>query len=888
MQLITGHKGTDFDSLAAMVAASKLYPEATMVFPGRLSQNVKDFMSLYKDRISVKRPNQLQTELEQNLIDSLIIVDTRLANRLGELKYLAFDSEVELIIYDHHPELDEELTGAWELIEPVGAVTSLLCQQIERRGLEITSFEATLFMLGIYEDTGSLMFNSTTSTDAAAVSFLLENDANLSVVNQFIERPLSSIQQDLFTQLLDSLQAYELDGLEVDVYKAELDEYIGGIAYLTQKLDDLNQADVLFTLVRLDNKILIVARSNVDTLDVSTIVTEYGGGGHRRAASAMVRDKKLALSQLEEEIITMVEEKMEPLVLAGDIMSSPVQTITPDKSMEEAEEKMLCYGHSGLIVTEDEDLVGVISRRDVDKVKQHDLMHAPVKGYMSRQVVTIREDTTFKDIQQKLVEYDIGRLPVLNRNNELVGIVTRSDVLRVLYGEADYIKGMQNRYGCSMVEVSQQTFNVKNILKKMESEEYKLLSEIGKIADNLELDVYIVGGFVRDLILGVENFDFDIVVEGNGIKFARELAEELEGEVIEEHQEFGTACVATRLGLKLDVASCRVEYYQSPGALPEVEASDLKQDLFRRDFTLNALAIKLNSERFGKLIDFFGGKEDLEAGLIRILHNFSFIDDPTRIFRALRFVNRYDFELGQITRELMEHAIDQKVVEGVSLGRLSNELELILKEETAAEILSDLEEFDLLKFFHPQLSWTAKQSKLASEIPWAERWVEELEIEEELAVWQLYLLLLVNPLSVAEAKSLLTELKISNDIIAKVEFIKESDKEKLELLREFNVQPSEVYNSLKSLSLEELVYLVIVSENTEVKDWIEFYLLELRRIELQVTGKDIIELGYEPGPCFEKALQAVKTKKLNGELETYEAERNYLEKYLICLKEEDN
>nr|WP_275589238.1 CBS domain-containing protein [Sporohalobacter salinus] len=734
------------------------------------------------------------------------------------------------------------------------------------------------------------MFSSTTSTDAAAVSFLLRNNANLSVVNQFIERPLSSTQQDLFTQLLNSLQVYELNGLEIDIYKAELDEYIGGIAYLTHKLDDLNQSDVLFTLVRLDNKILIVARSNVDTLDVSEIVTEYSGGGHRRAASAMVRDEELALSQLEEEIITMVEKKMQPLVLAKDIMSSPVKTIGPDKSMEKAEARMLCYGHSGLIVTENEDLVGVISRRDVDKVKQHDLMHAPVKGYMSRQVVTIKEDTTFKDIQQKMVEHDIGRLPVLNDNDELIGIVTRSDVLKVLYGEADYIKGQQNRYGRSMVDISKQVFNVKNILKKMQTEEFELLSEVGRIADNLDLNVYIVGGFVRDLILGVKNFDFDIVVEGDGIKFARKLAIELEGEVIDEHQEFGTACVATGLGFKLDVVSCRVEYYQYPGALPEVEASDLKQDLFRRDFTLNALAIQLNSKSFGKLIDFFGGKEDLDAGLIRILHNFSFIDDPTRIFRALRFVNRYDFELEEITKELMEHAIDQKVVKGVSLGRLSNELKLILKEEeeTVIEILSDLEEFDLLKFFHPRLNWTDEQLKLACEIPWAESWIEELEIKEELTVWHLYLLFLIKNLSISEAKKLLTDLKLSSSIINKVKFIKEEAKDKLELLTESNIKASKVYNNLEFLSLEELVYLVIVSEDTEVKDWIEFYLLELRGIELQVTGKDIIELGYEPGPCFQKALQAVKTKKLNGELETYEAERNYLEEYLSCLEKEDN
>ncbi|SJZ62872.1 CBS domain-containing protein [Selenihalanaerobacter shriftii] len=881
MKVITSHQGTDFDSLAAMVAAKKLYPEATMVFSGRLSQNVKDFMSLYKDRIIIKRPNQIQGDIEEENISKLIVVDTRISSRIGELSKLANHSVVDLVIYDHHPELDGELDADWELVKPVGATTSLLCQEIKEKGIDITPFEATLFTLGIYEDTGSLTFPSTTSIDAKAVAFLLDKGANLSVIDQFIDRPLSQAQQELFTQLLNSLNVYKLNGLKITVYKAEVKEYIGGIAYLTHKLDDLNRADVIFTLVRLETKVLVVARSNVDTVDVAEIVMEYGGGGHTKAASAMIKDQDVNLAELENELVDSVEKKMKPSILAKDIMSRPVMIVGPDESIGEAEKIMLRYGHSGLVVVQDDEILGVISRRDVDKVRNYDLMHAPVKGYMSRQVITIDEDTTFKQIQHKMVEHDIGRLPVLDEKGNLSGIVTRSDILKVLYGQADYIKGQQNRYGRSMVKISEASSNVGDLLEELDEGLFNLLVEVGKVADDSGLNLYIVGGFVRDLILGVENLDIDLVVEGDGIEFAQKLVTELDGEIKESHQDFGTAIVNLNNGLKLDIASSRIEYYEYPAAPPQVEAASLKEDLFRRDFTTNALAIQLNSKKFGKLIDYFGGQEDLDSGLIRVLHNFSFIDDPSRILRALKFSNRYDFEIESLTRELIEHAIDQDVIKGLTTGRLGNELALILMEKVAPEILLDLNRFNLLKYFHPDLTWTEKEYNLALKVTNIKEWLEGLGIEEEVDNCYLYLMILVRSLDKDDIRDFLLKFKFPNDLVSKAIFVKEEVKEILNLLLQSRLQSTIVYHKLNDLSIEEMAYLALITDQPEVKEWIKDYLVKLRRIELEVTGKDIIELGHDPGPCFRRVLSKVKDKKLNGELDSYDDEYKYLKE---CLK----
>ncbi|MCK8825720.1 CBS domain-containing protein [Fuchsiella alkaliacetigena] len=886
MELITGHEGADFDSLAAMVAANKLYPRATMVFSGRLNAKVRDFMSLYKDRIEIKKLREISPVIENREVERLIVVDTRVANRLGKLEAIARDPEVELIIYDHHPEGDDDLIGDWQRVETVGATTTLLCQEIKGKKLEITPFEATLFALGIYTDTGSLMFNSTTALDAEMVSYLLAQEANLAVIKEFIERSLSTEQQELFSRLLNSLTVHEFNGFKVNIYQAEVEKYIGGIAYLTHKLDDLNRADAVFTLVRMEGKVLIVARSNVDMIDVARVMREYDGGGHARAASAMFQDQETSLTEIEAQLMSLVRQKVEPVILAKDIMSSPVKTIKPDKSITQAEKKMLRYGHSGLIVTEADEIVGVISRRDVDKVREHDLMHAPVKGYMSREVISISKDYTFKQIQRKMIENDIGRLPVVDEEGKLVGIVTRSDILRLLYGEADYIKGQQNRYGRSIVSVAEEKYDLQKELENLAEELGIRLGEMGELADELGIDLYIVGGFVRDMLLDIDNLDLDLVVEGDGILFAKELAQRLDYELKEVHSEFKTATLLLADGLELDIASARIEYYDSPAALPKVELASLKEDLFRRDFTINALAIQLNSSHFGKLVDFFGGLEDLEMGVVRALHNCSFIDDPTRIFRALKFANRYDFELDALTKELINHALEQDILAGVSYGRISNELCLILQEDNPAEILRDLESFRVFEHLYPGLSWERSQHKRALEVPWALKWLQDLEFKKEIKLWQIYLLLLLDSLAEEEVRDFLLKLKFSNDIIDKALFIKGEAEKLLSTLASAEIKPYTVYNSLEPLSIEEIIYLLLLSEGPQIKEWIKKYLVELRKVELSVSGKDIISLGYKPGPYFAEVLAEVKEEKLNGNLSTSEDELRYLRGCLMRFERE--
>ena len=248
-------------------------------------------------------------------------------------------------------------------------------------------------------------------------------------------------------------------------------------------------------------------------------------------------------------------------------------------------------------------------------------------------------------------------------------------------GDGEEIKALQ---GSTALE-SQPLHTRKKMISKLMKERLparlkSLLEEVGQVGDTLGYSVYAVGGFVRDLLMRVENFDIDLVVEGDGIRFA-ETFEKRTSCRIRTHQKFGTAIILFPDGLKIDVATARWETYDSPAALPTVEKGSIKMDLSRRDFTINTLAIQLNPRGYGEIIDFFGGMKDIKEKTIRVLHNLSFVEDPTRIFRAIRFEQRLGFQIGKHTQHLMRNSVKMGFLQRLSGGRILSELILILKED---------------------------------------------------------------------------------------------------------------------------------------------------------------------------------------------------------------
>ncbi len=594
MDIVITHEGTDFDGLASMIAVTKIYPVAVPVFPGSLSNQVKDFMALFKDQFHVLRPK----DIDFDEVKRIIMVDTKNPSRVGPFRDLIFNKEIGKIVYDHH--ILDEYSFDFKFVDftsPVGATITILVRRIQLENIPITPTEATLFALGIYHDTGCLTYNTTTPLDAEMVAFLLRNGANLSVVEEFVDFSLTEVQQEALNVLLDQVEHKTVHGLRVDIYSAVLDEYLLGVNNIIHKLRDIREADLYFVIVEMPGRVLVVARSDVDSIHLGQFLEPLGGGGHAGAASTMIKNAKL--EDVMFQISDMLDQRVQLPRLARDIMTTPVKTVPPKATIQQAEEIMLRYGHSGLVVADETGIKGIFSRRDLDKLKKHDMNNAPVKGYMTRKVVIISTETSVSEVQRLMVGHDIGRLPVVDDNGKLVGIITRTDLLKILYGEE--ISDRQSYYGSSLVKVEPKLYNILSRLEQTSWEFFDMFCQIRDLSIDLKMNPYLVGGFVRDLLLCHSSQDLDLVVEGDGIEFAKNL-HQIFGGKLDLHPEFGTATLEFE-SFHLDIVTARVEYYEYPAALPQVEPGLLKQDLYRRDFTINTLALSLGKEHFGWLVD---------------------------------------------------------------------------------------------------------------------------------------------------------------------------------------------------------------------------------------------------------------------------------------------
>lgn len=869
MDIITTHTNTDLDALASMVAAQKLYPGAVMVFPGKLSRNVEEFMALHKDTLNV-RPVR---DIDPSMVEMVILVDTKSPGRLAKLAELLERPGVEIHIYDHHPRGEGDVRGRVEVVEMVGATATLLVEKIREKNLDLTPMEATILSLGIYEDTGSLVFSSTTPRDALAVSYLLEKGANLSVVADFLGRPLTEDQRTLLKALLVSAERYEIHGIKFLIAKGNVDEFVGGLALLTHKLADFAHLDAVFTVVEMEDRVHVVARSSVPEVNVKDILGDLGGGGHPAAASATV--KKARVEDVAGRLLEAIRGKVRPPVTAADIMSSPVKTITPDTVIEEAGSIMLRYGHTGLPVVAGDQVMGVISRRDVEKAAHHGLGHAPVKGFMNTNLVTVEPGVPVSVVRELMIENDIGRLPVL-KDGKLMGIVSRTDVLRTLHGMVQ--SRHQKVYTGHTYEISYK--NIQELMYRGLSQEYlAILEKAGDIASDMGYKVYGAGGIVRDLILGMECTDIDLVVEGDGIELARAIGSHFDGRV-RVHPKFRTATVLFPSGQQLDVATARVEFYQYPAAMPQVEASSLHQDLYRRDFTINAMAVSVNKDDFGDVVDFFGGREDLERGLLRVLHNLSFVEDPTRILRGVRFEKRYQMALESQTIKLAKEAVRNKMLARVALERVWEELKYIMLEARPGLALSRLMELQLWDFLFPGVDHFNIRQVLA-EMPRSIKALRSWDLSEPGEPWMVYFLAVLHRTDWDSARNICQRYHLGKRQMDKVAAALGGWRSAMEDLKDPDgITMSELARQLMSIPREVYPLILTYLTNNASRRRFRQVLTAIYYDRPSINGKDLRTLGYKPGPAFKRALDAVWQARLDGLVRTREEELRYVREYL--------
>ncbi len=873
MEVITTHTNADFDSLASMLAAKKLYPEAVLVFPGSQERSLRDFFihsTLYA--LQVERIKNI--DLKQ--VTRLILVDTRQISRIGKFSEIVSKPGLEIHIYDHHPPSPEDLHGSVEVISEVGATVTLLLDLLRERQVEITPDEATVMMLGIYEDTGNLSYPSTREEDFKAAGYLLRKGANLNVISNIITKELTSEQVYLLNELIQSAHRYPIQGVDVVIAEASSDRYIGDIAVLVHKLKDMENLDVLFALVRMEDRVYLIGRSRIEEVNCSEVAAEFGGGGHPTAASATI--KGMTLTEVHQRLLKTLRDLIKPKKSARDMMTYPVKTIEAGRTLEEAGEVLARYHLNVLPVLQDEKVVGLISKQVVERATHHGLQSSLVKDYMSTEFSVVSPDTPFSRIQELIIGHNQSLLPVID-HERLVGTISVGDVMRGLQEEM-----LRSAKGSTAME-SQPLYTRRKGISQLMKERFperiqKLLIEFGKVGDELGFSVYAVGGFVRDLLMRIENFDVDIVVEGDGIL----LAEEFERRVpcrIRSHKKFGTAIILFPDGLKVDVATARFEVYDSPASLPMVEKSSIKRDLYRRDFTINTLAIQLNSKSFGELIDFFGGMRDLKEKVIRVLHNLSFVEDPTRIFRAIRFEQRLGFQIAKHTQNLMKNAVKMGFTNRLSGGRLLSELILILREKNPFSAVKRMKDFNLFPVLHPELKLTEEMEVLFEEVQHVVSWFDLLYLEERYERWMIYFYAFTDSLKEKELEELCQRLSMNEKLQKKVlEGKKQANQTLLQILSwiQAGLKPkrSEIYSLLDPLPTEVKLFMMAKTTQTVTRRYISLYFTQLKDARPLLTGSDLIQMGIPPGPMIKKTLNRLLKARLDEEVKTREEEVDFI------------
>ncbi len=859
LEVIISHQSTDFDSLAAMVAAKKIYKDALLVFTGAVEKNVRKFISIYRDLIEITPFKKIKIEE----ITKLIIVDTRIKRRIGPFVNVLKKRDLEIHIYDHHPSTADDIKGDLNVIEELGATTTIILKKIKEMNLEISPIEATLFALGIYEDTGSLTFSTTTIDDINSISYLFDRGIKLKVVANFINIGLSLSQKKLLNQLLLSSKEISCKGIHINLAKAEAKNYTEGLALLTHRLIEIENSDVFFTIVKMADRIYIVGRSRINSVDVDEILKELGGGGHFQAASAVVKD--LSLDELEKKLVRTLERKVKVGIIAKNIMSSPVKTVNTSASIEETKKILLRYGHNGIPVVEEGELKGIITMQEVNRAKQHGLGKELVSKYMSDQVVSVKLNTPLTEIQELMINYDIGRVLVVNQEDKLIGIITRTDLIRNLYGEGHIPKRSFSTY----VETSRKMERKKQIelIEKIFPKRVRnVLSKIGEIGDELNFPVFMVGGIVRDLFLGIKNYDLDIVVEGDGIKFARELSRDSGGR-IKSHEKFGTAIVILADGFKIDVATARREFYEYPAAFPKVELSSIKKDLYRRDFTINAMAIQLNQKYFGKLIDFFGGQKDLNLGIVRVLYNLSFVEDPARIIRAIRFEQRYNFKMDRTTEDFLKKAIDDKLLSRLRKKRITEELILILKEENPLKSLKRMEELGALKYILPDVELNEETVKRLNKVKDNYNFWKRNIPDEKMELWMIYFCCLIRNLEKSQIQRIYKKIIFKQKSLDKINYCYSNLDQIIKMISQKNkILPSVIYLKLKGLPNEVLFLAIAESDTNIAKERISNYFKKYKKENLYISGKELKELQVKPGPIYSHILNKLFCAQLDGEV----------------------
>jgi tRNA nucleotidyltransferase (CCA-adding enzyme) len=816
MKVIVSHASPDFDALASIALCKLIHPGATAVIAGGLNSQLTAFLHLYKDILDTYAPDDIALDA----VEELIVVDTSDAERIAPFDQLI--GRVPITLYDHHPRPENAITASRGIQRPLGATTTILTLMLKSEGVTIPQALASLALLGIHEDTGHFSYALTTAEDHEAAAYLLRCGANSELVRRYSGESYAPEHRDILGVMVSEAERCELAGRTVIISAFSYPHYVSGLAPLVNQLMNLYNADAAIAIVQMDDKTFVVGRSN-STVNIGKLLQDcFGGGGHISAGFARTTEP---LAAVKTALTQALPDYLTPLRTAADIMSFPVRTVSEDSSIEAASVLLSQYGHNGLPVENAQgQLVGIVTRRNIDKALRHGLASAPVRAIMVKKIITAPPDTPLDRLEQLMQTHNVGRIPIVitvDGATQLRGIVTRSDLIRARH---------QNGKTAQRPLLEQLPYAASDFLAQAQR-------HIG------DASLYLVGGVVRDLLLGIGMTDLDLLVEGTSAQqFAGKLQRRLGGE-LSCHLDFGTCTLRLPNQLAVDIATAREEFYAYPGALPTVSDSTVYKDLARRDFTINAMALRLHPDP-QTLIDPFGGEEDLNRRLLRTLHPLSFTEDPTRMLRGARLAARLKLSWEAATLEQLRAALDATL--RVSHSRLRAELELTLTERYVAPAIGELVAQQIL----PKLyGISTVMLELFSQL-------DQHKLEREIPL-ESYLLALFLPLSDAEFQRLLTTFHWPK-----------RHTEARQRLRAIQQKGHATEQDLSRASAAELELARALSPS--LAQDINHY--ETLRNQPRLKGQDVLDLGLSPGPLVGTILREVAEARRQNRVRSYDEE----------------
>jgi len=423
---------------------------------------------------------------------------------------------------------------------------------------------------------------------------------------------------------------------------------------------------------------------------------------------------------------------------------------------------------------------------------------------------------------------------------------------------------------------------MREYLKRLPTEIKELIRLAGEVSKETRMPAYLVGGALRDLLLGKKNFDLDICVEGNGILFSEKLAKKLKSG-IRAHERFGTATLILQGRLKVDIATTRKERYPCCASLPVVSEGSLMEDLMRRDFTINAMAAGIGAGQGQRLIDPFGGRNDLAKGRIRVLHDLSFKDDPTRILRAIRFQQRFGFKIERRTLLLLKEALNSGLLHKVNAHRIRDELILMLKEDNPAKQIKALYSLAGLSFISPKLKPGKATYDLFKAIDKEVAWfAKTFPGRRHLDTWLIYFTALLKPLGLAEIQKISRSLALRGGEEKRIVSFRQSGPRIIASLSRQGASPARIFSLLEPLSYETIILLAATSKNRHCRKYIADFLEIYNGMRLYVSGHDLHGLGILPGPVYQKIFAKVLAAKLNAKVSTYQDELALIRRLIRC------